>query len=122
MMLILESEPWLQALKIAWHWALFMNDCRRFPMHRPVDGLKEWQVAGLRFVLSRFENGLTEQETSILRLRLGLKDGRPRSPEQIEAELGVTSETVRQLQQHAVANFLRRRFPDAHEDGKDSTG
>src|ERR1700733_14099549 len=98
----------LLALKIVRHWALFMNDCRRYPIRRPVDGLKEWQGSGLRFVLSRFDNGLTEQETSILRLRLGLKDGRPRSPEQIQAELGVSSETVRQLQQHAVAKFLRR--------------
>jgi hypothetical protein len=115
----------LLALKIVWHWAIFMNDCRRYPMRRPVDGLQEWEVGGLRYVLGHFENGLTDQETSILRLRLGLKDGRPRSPEQIEAELGVSSETVRQLQQHAVANFLRRHsylhlphnIADDHQDG-----
>jgi hypothetical protein len=100
-------------------------DGYRFPIGRPVDGLQQWQVDGLRFVLNRFENGLTEQETSILRLRLGLKDGRPRSPEEIKAEPRVSSETVRQLQQHSVANFLRRRSylhlpddtADDHQDG-----
>ncbi len=60
--------------------------------------VKETDVELLREILPT----LTERESGILEMRFGLRDGTPRTLEEIGAEWGVTRERIRQIQEEAL--------------------
>ena len=53
-------------------------------------------------LVQQFLATLTPRENTILAMRFGLDDGRPRTLEEIGAQLGVTRERVRQIQEEAL--------------------
>jgi RNA polymerase primary sigma factor len=56
---------------------------------------------------------LTPRENQVLAKRFGLEDGRPRTLEEIGAEMGVTRERIRQIQEEALRK-MRVKFAE-HE-------
>ncbi len=55
-------------------------------------------------------NGLTEREREVLKLRFGLKDGRPRTLEDVGREFGVTRERIRQIEAKALRRLRNPRL------------
>jgi DNA-directed RNA polymerase sigma subunit (sigma70/sigma32) len=62
--------------------------------------------------LDRVLDTLPDREALIIRLRFGLEDGRPRTLDQVGAELGLTRERIRQLEKEALGKL---RAPDNRE-------
>ncbi|MGN6332692.1 MAG: sigma-70 family RNA polymerase sigma factor [Motilibacteraceae bacterium] len=60
--------------------------------------------------ISRLLDGLDERERTVLRLRFGLDDGRPRTLDEIGRVIGLTRERVRQIEKGVL---LRLRQPGA---------
>ena len=56
--------------------------------------------------LNAADNGLKEHEKRVMRLRLGLEDGRPRTVNEVAEALGMSHERVRAIQ----AKFIRRFY------------
>ena len=75
----------------------------------PVDTVSENEtVQEVRLLLSQ----LPERESTVLRLRYGIPDGRCRTLDEIGAQLGVTRERIRQIQVRAerhLREMLKRR-------------
>ena len=63
--------------------------------------------------LSRLIDKLPEREALIVRMRFGLYDGRPRTLDEIGAQLGLTRERIRQLEKLALAKL---RHPSISEE------
>ncbi len=61
----------------------------------------------LRDELEKVMEKLTERERVVLRLRFGMRDGRPHTLEEIGDELGVSRERVRQIEKEALAKLRR---------------
>ena len=57
----------------------------------------------LRGVLS----GLPERSATVVRLRFGLEDGRPRTLDEVGRELGLTRERIRQIERDTLADLRR---------------
>ena len=60
--------------------------------------------------IARLLDGLDERERTVLRLRFGLDDGRPRTLDEIGRVIGLTRERVRQIEKGVL---LRLRQPGA---------
>jgi RNA polymerase primary sigma factor len=56
----------------------------------------------LREQISRLLDTLTEREQRVLTMRFGLKDGRPRTLEEVGKEFNVTRERIRQIEAKAL--------------------
>jgi RNA polymerase sigma factor (sigma-70 family) len=63
--------------------------------------------------LGRLIDKLPEREALIVRMRFGLYDGRPRTLDEIGAQLGLTRERIRQLEKLALAKL---RHPSISEE------
>lgn len=63
--------------------------------------------ASLRDELERLMDKLTSQQRQVLTLRFGLKDEQPLSLAKIGAQLGVSRERIRQLEQEALGKLAR---------------
>ena len=59
---------------------------------------------------------LTPREASVLRLRFGLEDGRPRTLEEVGKEFNVTRERIRQIEAKALRKL---RHPTRSKKLKD---
>jgi RNA polymerase sigma factor (sigma-70 family) len=63
--------------------------------------------------LGRLIDKLPDREALIVRMRFGLYDGRPRTLDEIGAQLGLTRERIRQLEKLALAKL---RHPSISEE------
>jgi RNA polymerase primary sigma factor len=63
---------------------------------------------------------LTERESEILALRFGLKDGSPKTLEEVGERIGVTRERIRQIQDEALQK-LRARMEERDHPSIDET-
>ncbi len=61
----------------------------------------------LRERVRRALDNLTERERTVIELRFGIKDGRPRTLDVVGAALGVTRERARQIEAQALAKLRR---------------
>ena len=61
-------------------------------------------------------DGLAERERKVIELRFGLKDGHPRTLEEVGREFGVTRERIRQIESKTLAKL---RHPSRSSKLKD---
>ncbi len=66
--------------------------------------------------LSKVLDGLAERERKVIELRFGLKDGHPRTLEEVGREFGVTRERIRQIESKTLAKL---RHPSRSSKLKD---
>ncbi|MDR0308855.1 MAG: RNA polymerase sigma factor RpoD [Coriobacteriales bacterium] len=59
----------------------------------------------LKEQLAKVLDGLAERERKVIMLRFGLKDGRPRTLEEVGNEFGVTRERIRQIESKTLAKL-----------------
>lgn len=59
---------------------------------------------------------LGEREAEVLRMRFGLKDGKPRTLEEVGKEFGVTRERIRQIESRTLAKLRHPHRSDALKD------
>ncbi len=62
---------------------------------------------------------LDQRESRILAMRFGLNDGQPRTLEEVGAQLGVTRERIRQIQEHALKK-LRQKMEERDRPAEDN--
>jgi len=66
--------------------------------------------------LQKVLDGLAERERKVISLRFGLKDGHPRTLEEVGREFGVTRERIRQIESKTLAKL---RHPSRSSKLKD---
>ena len=66
--------------------------------------------------LGKVLDGLAERERKVIELRFGLKDGHPRTLEEVGREFGVTRERIRQIESKTLAKL---RHPSRSSKLKD---
>jgi RNA polymerase primary sigma factor len=70
----------------------------------------------LREALDEVMTALSPREARILRLRFGLRDGRPHTLEEVGEKFGLTRERIRQIEHQALA---RLRHPHRSKQLRD---
>ena len=70
----------------------------------------------MREQLGKVLDGLAERERKVIELRFGLKDGHPRTLEEVGREFGVTRERIRQIESKTLAKL---RHPSRSSKLKD---
>jgi len=76
----------------------------RLPCHIPGEAWDPSEVnpEKLEEVASRALGDLRDREQEILRLRFGLLDGQPRTPEEIDELLGLSPQLIRQIEARSL--------------------
>lgn len=71
------------------------------------------KLAKLRKMVEELADSLTEREAEVLRMRLGMKDGKCHSLEEVAQHFGITRERVRQIENKTIRRAKRgcRRKP-----------
>ena len=75
----------------------------------PLGDLTLEEIKLLRIAVRASFSNLTKQERQILVLRLGLKDGHPRSSSEAATELNIDSALVKQAEQSIFRFFHQKR-------------
>jgi len=86
------------------------------PDSRSISPTKTTSLAILRSQLEEILQDLTPRERKILEMRFGLKDGIPRTLEEVGKEFKVTRERIRQIQQRALEKIkLHKKIKELEE-------
>jgi RNA polymerase primary sigma factor len=86
------------------------------PDSRSISPTKTTSLAILRSQLEEILQDLTPRERKILEMRFGLKDGIPRTLEEVGREFKVTRERIRQIQQRALEKIkLHKKIKELEE-------
>jgi len=86
------------------------------PDSRSISPTKSTSLAILRSQLEEILQDLTPRERKILEMRFGLKDGIPRTLEEVGREFKVTRERIRQIQQRALEKIkLHKKIKELEE-------
>ena len=70
----------------------------------------------LQCQLMKVLNTLTDRESRILQLRFGLKDGHPKTLEEVGREYGVTRERIRQIEFNTLKKLRNPKRSRALKD------
>lgn len=102
------------SFELIWERYRFMLDPR----------IDEWDEEGLNAIMLELLNweienilyGLAERESTVIKMRFGIYDGRPKTLEEIGEYFGVTRERIRQIESKAMSKL---RHPSRSEILKD---